>query len=248
MLNTETRPKSVLIPETFFALLRSIFSGFFRDFRKNLIKAFLATAFTLLLPDILTWLENENLLNAELLTLLREFAVSPQNLWRGCLFSSVMFLAGLSLIEKVWFLGFVKSVCGFFAALTGWLNLWRNTRTTAFVWGIVSGSAVGYLGENHVLNFSLFTGILLAGIVPEKSGLAYFFRFLWQCMFKVIDLKNELKPADEFLRGISPGIVMGVFFQTQNPSGTTVAGFFAVLVCLWLIARFRQKKGKIDVA
>lgn len=247
MLNAETRPKRVFVPDTFFAFLRSIFSGFFRDFRKNLIKAFLATAFTLLLPDILTWLENESLLNARLMTLLREFAVSPQNLWRGCLFSSIMFLVGLSLIEKVWFLGFAKSIFGFFAALMGWLNLWRNTRTTAFVWGIISGSAVGYLGENHVLNFSLFTGILLAGIVPEKSGLVYFFRFLWQRLFKVIDLNNEFKPADDFLRGISPGIVMGVFFQTQNPSGTTVAGFVAVLVCLWLIAGFRQKKGKIDV-
>ena len=231
------------LPDSFFSLLAQICRGFFRNFGRNLLKALTATAIAILLPEFLAWIESLDLIDSRLMSFLYEFAISPQNLLRGCLFSSMFILTGISLIEKFWANGLVKSVGRFLRGAAGWLNIIRNTRTTAFTWGIAIGFCLGWPLENTILSLTLFSATFIAGVIPENSGLIYFARFFWNRFLESCNLNTALKPADEFMRGISPGILVGIGYKTQNADAQLFAGFAGAVFLLWLIAFFRQKRG-----
>lgn len=242
-MTTQIKTENTGLPDSFFSLFAQICRGFLRNFSKNMLKAFFATAFAIFLPEFLAWVERLDLIDNRILKLLYEFAISPQNMLRGCLLSSLLIITGFSLFEKIWLLGMVKSIGHFLTSAFSWLNLIRNSKSTAFPWGIVIGFSLGCLFENTILSLSLFSATFLAGIIPERSGLIYFARFFRNRFFESQIQVDGLKPSDELIRGISPGILIGTYYKTQNADATMFAAFAAAVFLLWLIAFFRQKKG-----
>ncbi len=106
----EADSRTVSYPNSFAQLLTELMRGYLRNFFKNTLKAVLATAFVLLIPEILNYFEANDLLNDKLINLLRDFVISPQNTIKGCLLSSIVVLTGISFVDKVWFIGIGKSI------------------------------------------------------------------------------------------------------------------------------------------
>lgn len=232
------------LPKTFASLLGQICRSYFRNFFKNTLKALLATAIAMFLPDFLLWLKSTGLVNDILLQMLQEFAIAPDNLLKGCILSALAVLTAFSFIDKIWFVGIFKSIGRFFVGGLSWLNLLRNSATTSFAWGIVFGFAAGWLLENPMITLSLFFSTFLAGVIPENSGLVYFARFFWNRFYQTSVLNSGLKPADEFFRGVSPGLVIGFFFMAAKVGNDLYIGFGAIIFILLLVGSFRQKRGK----
>lgn len=234
------------LPKTFSSLFGQICQSYFRNFFKNTLKALLATATALFLPEFLLWLKNADLLSDPILYMLQEFAITPDNLLRGCLLSSLAVLTVFSFIDKIWFVGIFKSIGKIIIGALGWLNLLRNSATTSFAWGIVFGFALGWWLENPMITLTIFFSTFLAGIVPEKSGLVYFARFFWNRFYQTSVLNSGLKPADEFFRGVSPGLILGFFFMAAKAGNDLYLSLVAVVAMLLLIGFFRQRRNKAD--
>lgn len=236
------------LPQTFSALLAQIFRSYLQNFFKNTFKALTATILAIFLPEILAWAENEELLNSRLLEMMQQFVIAPGNLLQGCLLSSLAVLTSFSLIDKVWFVGIFRSIGRFIGGGLGWLNIVRNSATTSFAWGIIAGFSLSTWLENPMIILTLFFSTFLAGVVPECSGLIYFARFFWNRFFQISTLNSGIKPADEFFRGTSPGLMLGVFLKATDSSNGTYFALAAVVALFMLIGHFRQKRSLGNVA
>ncbi|GAB4277558.1 MAG: hypothetical protein Kow0029_20310 [Candidatus Rifleibacteriota bacterium] len=248
MRNNSIQVQTLQLPQTFSALLAEIVRGYFKNFFKNTFKALLAASIAVFLPEVLEWAENNELFNPRILAMLQQFVIAPDNLLQGCLLSSLVILTSFSFIDKVWFAGIFKIIWRFIAGGFNWLNIVRNTATTSFAWGIIAGFSLSTWLENPMIILTLFVSTFLAGIVPECSGLIYFARFFWNRFFQISTLSSGIKPADEFFRGISPGLMLGVFFKTTDSSNEMYFVLASVVALLMFIGRFRQKRSISNVA
>jgi hypothetical protein len=234
------------LPQTFFNLFHEIGRSYFRHFFKNTLKALIATAIAVFTPELMAWLESENLLNPTLLSMLQDFIISPENMLKGCLLSSLGILTTFSFIEKLWFVGIFKGIWRFLSGIFSWLNLFRNSATTAFAWGLASGFILGWWLENPLVTLTLFFSAFLAGTIPECSAVIYFARFFWNRFYQTTVLNSGLKPADEFLRGTSPGLMAAIFFKATEATGNSYIGLFVFICVLFLFGFIRQRNGKIN--
>lgn len=247
-MNTETiQTPSNTLPQTFAALFAQICRSYFQNFFKNTFKAIIATAIALFLPELLTWAENEGILNRQMLEMLQQFVIAPGNMLQGCLLSSLAVLTSFSFIDKVWFVGIFRSIGRFISGGLSWLNLLRNSATTSFAWGMVAGFATAFWLENPMIMLTLFVSTFLAGVVPECSGLIYFARFFWNRFFKTTVLNSGLKPADEFFRGTAPGLMLATFFKATDSGSDFYFGFAMFAGLLLIIGHFRQKRNNKNV-
>lgn len=234
------------LPQNFFNLIGEVCRSYFRNFFKNTLKALIATVIAIFTPEIIAWIENNNLVNSTIVSTLQDFAITPNNLFKGCLLSSLGILTAFSFIEKLWFVGIFKSIWRLIAGFFGWLNLFRNSATTAFAWGLASGFFIGWWLENPLISLTLFFSTFLAGTIPESSAAIYFARFFWNRFYQTTILNSGLKPADEFFRGTSPGIMAAIFFKATEATNNMYIGLSLFIGGLFLLGLIRQKKGQIN--
>lgn len=244
-MNTDTfQIPSNSLPQTFAALFAQICRSYFRNFFKNTFKAVIATAITMFLPELLNWAENEGMLNRQMLEMLQQFVIAPGNMLQGCLLSSLAVLTSFSFIDKVWFVGILKSIGRFIAGGLSWLNLVRNSATTSFAWGLAAGFVTAFWLENPMIMLTLFASTFLAGVVPECSGLIYFARFFWNRFYQTNILSSGLRPADEFFRGTAPGLMLATLFKATDSNSDIYIGFAVFVGLLLIIGNFRQKRSR----
>lgn len=240
-MKADTRPLN--LPQTFSQLFGEIIKGFFRSFFKNSFKAILATAFALTIPQLVNYLDTNNLIDGDFIDFLRDFAISPENMIKGCLLSSMAVITVFSFFDKVWFVGIFKSITRFFSVAISYLNPIRNTATSSFAWGVTAGMLVGNYLDNPILAITLIFSSFLVGAVPEASGTIYFCRFFWNRFYQTTVLNSGLKPADEFIRGTSPGLALAGLLKVGDAETQSYLIIGAVLMLFMIIGFFRQKKG-----
>jgi hypothetical protein len=143
---------------------------------------------------------------------------------KGCLLSSAVILTVFSFFNKVWMVGIFKSIGRFFGGGLSYLNIFRNSATSAFAWGLIMATAAGQFIENPFLSLTLIAAGFMAGVVPQGSGLVYFARFFWNRFYATTVLKSCLKPADEFIRGTSAGFTLALVFKGIEAGAKAVDG------------------------
>ncbi|MFZ5951510.1 MAG: hypothetical protein ACOYXC_12450 [Candidatus Rifleibacteriota bacterium] len=231
------------LPISVAQFISQIFRGFFTSFLKNLFKALIGTFIAIGLPDFFKFIENQNILSANQMYFLKEFAISPNNMLKGCILSSLAVLTGFSLMEKFWRTGILKSWWLTLKGLFSWLNIFRNTATSSFAFGMTSGAVSCAMLNNPLITLTLFISAHLASIVPQHSGLVYFLRFFWQNFYKTGILNNQLIPAHEFVRGFSAGLAIESLLIFSSDHGNSNTIFTAVIVFMVIIGMIRQKRG-----
>jgi hypothetical protein len=232
------------LPNTIVQLGSQIVKGFFKNFFKNTIKAGIGAIIALQLPLIITWIEDELDLPNGFIKQLQAFAINPGNMIVGSILSSTLILSMFSFIDKFWSNGFVTAIKKTAGTIFGFLNMSKNTSTTAFSWGAIFSIAFANIHGNMLLNFSIMCSGILASALPQSSGLIYFARFYWNRFYQKKVLNSGLAPADEFIRGASLGLGIAVALSvTAEPK---FMSFMACLVFAILlgIGRYRQKKGE----
>jgi hypothetical protein len=244
--SSQTNTVSESIPQSFGQLIKEIFKGFFRNFFSNFFKAAIASAFALYLPRIIQHIQSQDWFNNQIIVFLRDFAISKSNMLKGCLLSSAAILTLFSLIGKIRFLGFFSSIKRFIGGAFGYLNIFRNSATSAFSWGFLIALIAGQFIDNPLITLTLVTSTFLSGVVPQSSGMAYFLRFFWNRFYSSTILKTGLRPADEFIRGSSPGFAIALILKNSDMNNETWMIIFAVIAVFLLTGHFRQKRAKVS--
>ncbi|MEW6708393.1 MAG: hypothetical protein AB1403_01095 [Candidatus Riflebacteria bacterium] len=234
------------LPGSTFQLISQIFRGFFTRFFKNFFKALIGTIIAVSLPDFFKFIESQNILSGSQIEFLKEFAISPTNMLKGCILSSLAVLTGFSFVEKFWHTGFFKSLLLTFTGILGWLNIFRNTATSSFAWGLASGAVASSMLNNPLITMTLFISAHLASISPQHSGLVYFLRFFWQNFYKTGILNNNMIPAHEFVRGFTAGLAIESLLIFSPDPGNANTILTAVIVIMMLIGMIRQKRSSKD--
>lgn len=230
------------LPRTFGQLIGRIFKGFFSNFFRNIFKALLGTAMALYLPKLVNYLADESIIGGKFLDMVKQFVISPGNLLKGCLLSSALVLTIFSFLGKVWFVGVFKSIVRFTKGGFSYLNVFRNSATTSFSWGIIFALIAGQSIKNPLVTITLIASSFLAGAVPQSSGLVYFARFFWNRFYASTVTAAGLKPADEFIRGSTLGFTLALLFkgfEADTKIWFITAGAMTILL---ITANFRQKK------
>lgn len=196
----------------------------------------------LLLPEVVSYLTSHNIIGGEFLNMVKQFVISPGNMLKGCLLSSALVLTIFSFFGKVWFVGIFKSIARFSKGGFSYLNVFRNSATTAFSWGIIFALIAGQFIKNPLVTLTLIASTFLAGAVPQSSGLVYFARFFWNKLYASTITATGLKPADEFIRGSTLGFTLALLFkgfEADTKVWLITAGAIAILL---ITGKIRQKR------